>query len=226
MTLAIQGPITRDPGPMTLAIRWPHVPGENVGSWPHVPGDRQRCIAKRVVRCWAVRACDLDIVENPRVEHGEELSIRVALEHPVESPRARPRNEHHWAVVSVRTVADKIHNLLDHDAAVKLPQGYARGLVDLPGRDVPLLRDRWADADQWSISGQVSGVTPLLAPTKQARPDAFGNLLLTFLGTGRLGAFGAAGAKASVAPFLIFLEAHAPGRLRVLRPRRKIAQRL
>src|SRR6185295_12854391 len=41
MTLAIQGPITRDPGPMTLAIGWPHDPGENVGRWPHVPGDRQ-----------------------------------------------------------------------------------------------------------------------------------------------------------------------------------------
>ena len=40
MTLAIQGPITRDPGPMTLAIGWPHDPGENVGRWPHVPGDR------------------------------------------------------------------------------------------------------------------------------------------------------------------------------------------
>jgi hypothetical protein len=42
MTLAIQGPITRDPGPMTLAIGWPHDPGENVGRWPHVPGDRQK----------------------------------------------------------------------------------------------------------------------------------------------------------------------------------------
>ena len=40
MTLAIQGPITRDPGPITLAKRWPHDPGENVGRWPHVPGDR------------------------------------------------------------------------------------------------------------------------------------------------------------------------------------------
>jgi len=40
MTLAKQGPITRDPGPMTLAIGWPHDPGENVGRWPHVPGDR------------------------------------------------------------------------------------------------------------------------------------------------------------------------------------------
>ena len=49
MTLAIDWPhdpgengqVTRDPGPMILAIRWPHDPGENVGPWPHVPGDRQ-----------------------------------------------------------------------------------------------------------------------------------------------------------------------------------------
>jgi hypothetical protein len=40
MTLAIQDPITRDPGPMTLAIRWPHDPGENADPWPHGPGDR------------------------------------------------------------------------------------------------------------------------------------------------------------------------------------------
>jgi hypothetical protein len=45
MTLAIQGPITRDPGPKTLAKRWPHDPGENVRRWPHVPGDRQRQLA-------------------------------------------------------------------------------------------------------------------------------------------------------------------------------------
>ena len=44
MTLAIQGPITRDPGPMTLAIHWPHDPGENVDPWPHVPGDRHAFI--------------------------------------------------------------------------------------------------------------------------------------------------------------------------------------
>jgi len=42
MTLAIQGQITRDPGPMTLAIRWPHDPGENVDPWPHEPGDRHQ----------------------------------------------------------------------------------------------------------------------------------------------------------------------------------------
>jgi len=40
MTLAIQDPITRDPGPMTLAIGWPHDPGENCRRWPHDPGDR------------------------------------------------------------------------------------------------------------------------------------------------------------------------------------------
>ena len=40
MTLAIQSPITRDPGPMTLAIGWPHDPGENAVPWPHGPGDR------------------------------------------------------------------------------------------------------------------------------------------------------------------------------------------
>ena len=48
MTLAIgwphdpgeNGQVTRDPGPMTLAIGWPHDPGENVDPWPHVPGDR------------------------------------------------------------------------------------------------------------------------------------------------------------------------------------------
>ena len=49
MTLAIQGPITRDPGPMTLAIQWPHPPGENAGRWPHVPGDRHRISRKTVV---------------------------------------------------------------------------------------------------------------------------------------------------------------------------------
>src|SRR4051812_37324685 len=38
--LAIQGPITRDPGPMILAIGWPHPPGEIAGRWPHGPGDR------------------------------------------------------------------------------------------------------------------------------------------------------------------------------------------
>ena len=43
---------------------------------------------------------------------------------------------------------------------------------------------------------------------------------------GRVRALEAAGAKARVAPFLIFLEAHAPGRLGVLWPHRKIAQRL
>ena len=41
MTLAIQGPITRDPGPMTLAIQWPHDPDENVSRWPHVPSMRR-----------------------------------------------------------------------------------------------------------------------------------------------------------------------------------------
>lgn len=49
MTLAIDWP--HDPGenqnrspasgPMTLAIPWPHDPGENAAAWPHEPGDRQ-----------------------------------------------------------------------------------------------------------------------------------------------------------------------------------------
>jgi hypothetical protein len=48
MTLAIRWP--HDPGenqdrspatgPMTLAISWPHHPGENAAAWPHDPGDR------------------------------------------------------------------------------------------------------------------------------------------------------------------------------------------
>jgi hypothetical protein len=48
MTLAIGWP--HDPGenqrrspatgPMTLAKTWPHDPGENAGRWPHEPGDR------------------------------------------------------------------------------------------------------------------------------------------------------------------------------------------
>jgi len=28
------------PGPMTLAIGWPHDLGENCRDWPHDPGDR------------------------------------------------------------------------------------------------------------------------------------------------------------------------------------------
>jgi hypothetical protein len=27
-------------GPMTLAKTWPHLLGENAAAWPHVPGDR------------------------------------------------------------------------------------------------------------------------------------------------------------------------------------------
>jgi hypothetical protein len=45
MTLAIQGPITRDPGPMAMAIHWPHPSDENVDPWPHVPGDRHTHVA-------------------------------------------------------------------------------------------------------------------------------------------------------------------------------------
>jgi hypothetical protein len=43
MTLAIDWP--HDPGdPGSDHPRpWPHDPGENVGRWPHVPGDRQAC---------------------------------------------------------------------------------------------------------------------------------------------------------------------------------------
>lgn len=38
------------PGPMTLAIPWPHPPGENAAAWPHEPGDRQqgtRCLPEK-----------------------------------------------------------------------------------------------------------------------------------------------------------------------------------
>jgi hypothetical protein len=42
MTLAIQAPITRDPGAMTLPIGRPHDASENFGRWPHVPGDHNR----------------------------------------------------------------------------------------------------------------------------------------------------------------------------------------
>lgn len=49
MTLAIDWPHHpgenqgRSPatGPMCLANSWPHHPGENAAAWPHVPGDRQ-----------------------------------------------------------------------------------------------------------------------------------------------------------------------------------------
>jgi hypothetical protein len=48
MTLAIQGPVTRETGPMTLAIGWPYDPGEKAYRWPHVPGGRQKvAIVKR-----------------------------------------------------------------------------------------------------------------------------------------------------------------------------------
>jgi hypothetical protein len=49
MTLAIDWPHdpgenqnrSPAPGPITLAIPWPHHPGENAAAWPHEPGDRQ-----------------------------------------------------------------------------------------------------------------------------------------------------------------------------------------
>jgi hypothetical protein len=49
MTLAIDWPhdpgengsITLRVGPMTLAIDWPHEAGENARRWPHEPGDWQ-----------------------------------------------------------------------------------------------------------------------------------------------------------------------------------------
>src|SRR3954462_677969 len=69
MTLAIQGPITRDPGPMTLAIRWPHDPGENVGRWPHVPGDRHLLRA-------APRRAGADFKEVWR-HHGPKISPQI-----------------------------------------------------------------------------------------------------------------------------------------------------
>ena len=65
MTLAIQGPITRDPGPMTLAKRWPHDPGENVGRWPHVPGDRQTTLLTPTPTCNGSGACIPATVAQP-----------------------------------------------------------------------------------------------------------------------------------------------------------------
>src|ERR1022692_3641014 len=78
-------------------------------------------------------------------------------------------------------------------------------------------------------SGTDWDLNPLFLTGKRGSLSAWmpsGICSSTFSTDGRLRAFGAAGAKASVAPILIFLEAHAPGRLRVLRPRRQIAQRL
>jgi hypothetical protein len=56
MTLAIDWPhdpgengsATRAGGPMTLTISWPHEGGENASRWPHQPGDWHRRSLRRL----------------------------------------------------------------------------------------------------------------------------------------------------------------------------------